>query len=209
MHMPPIIPQVTCRKCQRQYSSLRGRCPHCGTKKARQASRTAADTASVKAGTASRAKVTSNAQWQLIFGVILIVAVIVSVIALISMSLGDGEPHVRGTPTPSAPAETYSPTHTLPPATPTPIPVQGIELAYEGTVLTEFAALRTGPTPIKALIYPIELDATVTWSVGNEAVIRIEEIDKNKVNVFAVGTGNTKLVAECGGIRAEVSVYVS
>ena len=207
--MPPIVPQITCRKCQRQYSSLRGRCPHCGTKKAKQAARTATDTASVKAGTASRAKATSNAQWQLIFGVILLVAVIVSVIALISMSLGDGEPHVRGTPTPSAPSETLSPQYTPSPSpTPTPIPVQGIELAYSGTVLTEFTAQRTAPTPINALVYPIELDATVTWSVENEAVIRIEELSKNKVNVFAVGAGSTKLVAECGGIRAEVTVLV-
>ena len=206
--MAQIIPQVTCRRCQRQYSSLRGRCPYCGTRKAKQSERTVANTSSVKGGTTSSARVVSNSRWQFIFGVILLVAVITSVIALISMSLGDGGSKVRNTPTPTITAETQSPTFTPTPATPTPLPVTAINLQYAGNNLTQFRAYEDKATPIDAVVWPIELGAVVTWSVGDDTVIRIEHVKDNTVNVTGVGSGTTTLTAECSGIKADISVFV-
>ena len=34
-----FIPRVTCRRCGRQFSGIRGRCPYCGTRRVRQSDR--------------------------------------------------------------------------------------------------------------------------------------------------------------------------
>ena len=206
--MAPIIPQITCRRCQRQYSALRGRCPYCGTRKTKQSQRTVANTASVKEGTAANTRAVSNSRWQFVFGVIVLVAVIATVIALISMSLGDGASGVRRTPTPTITMETESPTFTPTPAPPTPLPVTSINLQYAGNTLTQFMAFKDQATPIDAVVYPIELAAVVTWSVGDDSIIRIERVKDNTVNVTGVGSGKTTLTAECGGVKAEIDVYV-
>ena len=34
-----IIPRVTCRRCGRQFSGVRNRCPYCGTRRIKQSDR--------------------------------------------------------------------------------------------------------------------------------------------------------------------------
>ena len=34
-----VIPKITCRRCGREYSGLRSRCPYCGTSRKKSAER--------------------------------------------------------------------------------------------------------------------------------------------------------------------------
>ena len=94
-----FIPRVTCRRCGRQFSGMRGRCPYCGTRRVRQSERVPGPTPGEDMSTPSGQRAAVNARWQLIFGAILLVAVILAVVVLISMSLNSGGA-VRTTPTP-------------------------------------------------------------------------------------------------------------
>ena len=121
-----FIPRVTCRRCGRQYSGLRGRCPYCGTRRVKQSDRVPATSASSDPSTPAGERAASNSRWQLVFGGILLLAVILAVVVLVSISLNGSvnggtrttvppisEPPVTSTP--------YIPTST-PQPTPTPDP---------------------------------------------------------------------------------------
>lgn len=86
-----FIPQISCRHCGNTYMGIFNRCPHCGTRRARQTGRAAATTTAASKGSAANARLNINAQWQFIFGCVLVVAVIAAVIILVSASLGGGE----------------------------------------------------------------------------------------------------------------------
>ena len=93
-----FIPRVTCRRCGRQFSGMRGRCPYCGTRRVRQSERVPGPTPGEDMSTPSGQRAAVNARWQLIFGAILLVAVILAVVVLISMSLNSSGT-ARTTPT--------------------------------------------------------------------------------------------------------------
>ena len=82
-----FIPKTTCRRCFREYSGLRSRCPYCGTKKVKDSTRTPASTDSTVRGTAANSRAAANAKWQMIFGAIILAVVILAVIVLISVSI--------------------------------------------------------------------------------------------------------------------------
>ena len=110
-----FIPRVTCRRCGRQYSGLRGRCPYCGTRRVKQSDRVPATSASTDPGSAAGERAASNSRWQLIFGGILLLAVILAVVVLVSISLNSS---AQPNTTPTAPIAT----NTAPVSTPTPTP---------------------------------------------------------------------------------------
>ena len=195
-----FIPQTTCRRCQRQYSVLRGRCPHCGTKRTDESGRTQPTT-----GEAQRnaGKQNPNAKWQMIFGAILLAAVIIAVIALVSISLMP-EPEPSPEPTPEV--------VTTPPPTPTPTPtpeptptVESITVSFLGSELTDFTMrLTDGPLQLSATVYPVSENAVVRWRSGDTSVITVSDDGEVK----AVGSGNTVLVVECGAVAKEFKVRV-
>ena len=82
-----VIPQVKCRRCGESFSALRSRCPNCGTRRVSQSGRTPAPTPSTVKGTAAYERAETNTRWQMIFGLILVVAVILAVIVMVSTSL--------------------------------------------------------------------------------------------------------------------------
>ena len=97
-----FIPNVTCRRCGRQFSALRLRCPYCGTRRVRQSERVPASSGSADPGSPAGERAASNARWQLIFGGILLLAVILAVVVLVSISLNSStkEPVTTFRPSP-------------------------------------------------------------------------------------------------------------
>lgn len=85
-----FIPQITCRHCGNKFSGLHNRCPHCGTRRVKQASRPTSSTAAAAPGSAAAAREEVNTKVQFIFGCVLVVAVIAAVIILINANLGGG-----------------------------------------------------------------------------------------------------------------------
>ena len=106
-----MIPEVQCRRCGQSFSALRTRCPNCGTRRVMQSGRTPAPTPGTVKGTASYDRAETNTRWQLIFGLILVVAVILAVIVMVSTTLNglDNENtpsrRSRSTPTPAVVTE--------------------------------------------------------------------------------------------------------
>ena len=83
----PMIPEVKCRRCGETFSSLRSRCPNCGTRRVTQSSRTPSPTPGTVKGTAAYERAETNAKWQIIFGLILVTAVVLAVIVMVTTSL--------------------------------------------------------------------------------------------------------------------------
>lgn len=205
-----LIPTVTCRRCGYEYKAINRRCPNCGTRRVQQSERTPAGTPSTVKGTAASNRASMNARWQLIFGIILILAIILAVIVMVTVSLNGADSTPVATPTPSA---SSAQTTAAPTATPTPTPsiqVTSVTIAYYDDPRTEFGVTIGGsPTPVTAKVYPVDVEAEVNWSVkeGGEDIISISVDDDGTCEVEGIATGSAILVAECGGVSAECTVY--
>ena len=201
-----VIPKITCRRCGREYSGLRSRCPYCGTSRSRSAERIPLRTSSENAGTPAAEHAAVNMKWQMLFGGILLIAVVAAVIVLITVSLNAGKnASASAEPTPPATVTSAAPV-TTPTPTPTPTPsVTSITITFLGSKRTEFAAKVGDEVPLSTTIYPTGGDQTVTWSSKDESIATVSD----KGVVTGVGKGTTTITAECGGVKADCTVYIT
>ena len=207
-----VIPKITCRRCGREYSGLRSRCPYCGTSRKKSAERIPLRTSSENAGTPAAEHAAVNTKWQLLFGGILLIAVVAAVIVLITVSLNAEknssaavDPTPPATVSSAAPVTTPTPTPTpTPTSTPTPS-VTSVTITFLGSKRTEFAAKVGDEVQLSATVYPTGTDQTVTWSSKDESVAKVSD----KGVVTGIGKGTTTITAECGGVKADCTVYIS
>ena len=201
-----VIPKITCRRCGREYSGLRSRCPYCGTSRSRSAERIPLRTSSENAGTPAAEHAAVNTKWQMLFGGILLIAVVAAVIVLITVSLNAGKnASASAQPTPPATVSSAAPV-TTPTPTPTPTPsVTSITITFLGSKRTEFAAKVGDEVPLSTTIYPTGGDQTITWSSKDESIATVSD----KGVVTGVGKGTTTITAECGGVKADCTVYIT
>lgn len=198
-----FIPRITCRRCGRQYSGLYSRCPHCGTRRVKQSERVPAPTPGMNPETEAARRAGTNMKWQMIFGIILLAAVILAVIVLVSSNLNSA---AKETPTPTLPPVTSTPAPTPSPTpTPTPTPtVTKIEVTYYGEVRTDFSMNAGDTIQLMASIYPRDVTGEITWSVENEAIATVDSTGL----VTGVSAGSTTVVAESYGVTASCIVRV-
>lgn len=201
-----VIPKITCRRCGREYSGLRSRCPYCGTSRKKSAERIPLRTSSENAGTPAAEHAAVNTKWQLLFGGILLIAVVAAVIVLITVSLNaEKNSSAAVEPTPPATVSSAAPV-TTPTPTPTPTPsVTSVTITFLGSKRTEFAAKVGDEVQLSATVYPTGTDQTVTWSSKDESVAKVSD----KGVVTGVGKGTTTITVECGGVKADCTVYIS
>ena len=205
-----FIPRVTCRRCGRQFSGMRGRCPYCGTRRVRQSERVPGTTAGEDMSTPSGQRAAVNARWQLIFGAILLVAVILAVVVLISLSLNSGSETQSVTTFPPAPSN--SPT---PPPTPTPTPtatptVDSVTLYWNGEVLADDITL-TEPLNLMAYIWPAFIEATaadIIWESSDPSVVSVEVNSEDPVycTITAESAGSCEISVTVFGVSDKVIV---
>ena len=199
-----FIPRITCRRCGRQYSGIHSRCPYCGTRRVQASARTPAPAPGGEGG-ADTAAASANTRWQLIFGVILLAAVILAVIVLVSSNLNGA---VRNTPTPTLPPVTAPPSATPSPTpTPTPTPaVTGVQITCFGEQTSDFTTTAGLQTSLKAIVYPLDLDPapTVTWTSSDENVATVDDTGK----VTAVAAGTATVTPTCYGATQTCIVRV-
>lgn len=205
-----VIPHVTCRRCGREYSGARSRCPYCGTRRVKSTDRVPMGTASEAAGTPASERAAVNTKWQMLFGLILLIAIVIAVIVLVTVSISDSkEPANNAVTTPpvQTAAVTEPPAATPSPSpTPSPTPqVSSITITFLGSERTEFAAKVGDVVPLKAKIYPMDTEAEVVWASENESIVKVDQ----EGNVTAIGKGNTKITVSCGGATAECKVYIN
>ncbi len=203
-----LFKEVKCGRCDRRYSALRSRCPHCGARKNRDG----------KAST-----VENNTRWQVIVGAVVLLAIIAAAVILITTSLKNRAPEPTGAPKPPAsstpsgvnvvdgtdptpnalPGEEPTPTPTAPPTpTPTPEPVvNSITLSSSDFTLFTVGEQYT----IKATISPAGTKVNIVWISENPDVATVDE----NGTVTAVNRGTTIVSATAGGVIQECIVRVT
>lgn len=203
-----LIPKVTCRRCKNTYSSLRQRCPSCGTRRVYQSSRVPGTTPDTVKGTAANAKVAENRKWQLIFGAILIAAVIIAFIVMITVSVNSTDSTASDS-RPDIPAVSANPTpvptsSAAPEETPEITQLQIFYFSDDKTG-SGFTATVGSKTPLIPRWYPQNLlDVEYSWSSSDESVATIGEDGV----VEAVGTGTATITLTCYGMSVQTTVYV-
>ena len=184
-----LIPEVKCRRCGERFSSLRSRCPNCGTRRVSQSSRTPSATPSTVSGTASYERAGSNTRWQMIFGLLLVVAVILAVIVMVSTSLNGTDVTVKNTP---AAAPTVAPeqpsVEPIPTPTPTPPPtVEVLQIRYNDDEREEFTMSPGEIVPINAYVSPLTITDKVKWTSDDPDeeyfIMTVDPDDGNKVTI--------------------------
>ena len=214
-----IIPQTKCRRCGTSYSSLLSRCPNCGTKKVSQSGRTPSPTPSTIQGTASYEKSVTNTRWQLIFGLILVIAVIAAVIVMVSTGI-DGTTDtkiVKSTPKPEETHDVQPVVESAPTPTPTPQPtIEKIAICFYQKELEEFTTSLSNEEELtfSAVIYPLEVSGKVNWRLENvyeddaEEHLKLVVNDDGTCTVKGTSVGHVYVIAELYGVEARVKAYV-
>ena len=222
-----MIPEVQCRRCGQSFSALRTRCPNCGTRRVMQSGRTPAATPGTVKGTASYDRAETNTRWQLIFGLILVVAVILAVIVMVSTTLNgldnENTPSRRSRSTPTPVVETEDPAlyiEAAPTPSPTPTPtVEAIKIFFYETELTEEKGgftmhMGEDPLTIKATAYPAEAFSTAgfTWYTPDPDCLKLTPSSDGKsceCAILQAKSGGTKLRVSCYGFDYEIPVYLA
>ena len=211
-----MIPEVKCRRCGETFSSMRSRCPNCGTRRVTQSGRTPGTTPGTVRGTASYERAETNTKWQMIFGLILVVAVILAVIVMVSTSLEGTEKRGNATITPPPAATDYVPIIDTPPTpAPTPTPtVESIRVMFYEKELEEFT-MHEGDAniPLTAQVLPATVvGAKVNWSVSDESgeycTVTSTGDTSCEVAIIKAKSGGVTLTAECNGCTKNVQVYL-
>ena len=211
-----LIPEVKCRRCGERFSSLRSRCPNCGTRRVTQSSRTPSATPGTVSGTAAYERAASNTRWQMIFGLILVVAVILAVIVMVSTSLNGTDVSVSPRTPASAPTATPDMPSAEPVPTPTPTPpptVEVLQIRYNDDERVEFTMSPGEIVPINAYVAPLTITDKVKWSSDDKdeeyITITVDKDDGNKINIECLKYSETpiKFYAEIFGRKVECLIH--
>lgn len=185
-----IIPKTTCARCHRQYASTRSSCPYCGERKSRDLGRSVPVSDSAVRGTQANARSAEDLNWQMIFGTIIVVAVLAAVIAIVSVGVNNDMSSVSaldadtsvaadgvndGDAVPAA--STAVPTAT-PEPTPVPTPEQqvtSIAITYLGTDQPGFTQYVGDTVQLDVAFYPINNELTPVWSSSDESVATVDQ----------------------------------
>lgn len=223
-----IIPEVKCRRCGESFSALRTTCPNCGTRRVAQSTRTPAATPSTHAGTAAYERANVNTRWQMIFGLILVAAVVLAVIVMVATGLNDTSTPAANKPGKTNPiAATQAPEDAAPTpeAVPTPTPsptpsIQTLEIRYTyDDRKREDITLKIGEKlPMYAAIMPSDISGQVEWWVddaGKDAFVITEDTENaNHITIECVGrlpdgTGGVYLYARVYGQEVKCLLHVN
>ncbi len=209
-----MIPEVKCRRCGETFSSMRSRCPNCGTRRVTQSTRAPGTTPGTVKGTASYERAETNTKWQMIFGLILVVAVILAVIVMVSTSLDSADKVVSSVTAPIAVTNDVPQIEAAPTAAPTPTPtLEKIEIKnYENTIdnftmhLSNNEVVKLTATP-----YPMTVEGVkFTWTVSDDTIVTLTPSeDTQSCDVAIIGTiaGGVKVTVSAFGVEQSVTVY--
>lgn len=212
-----VIPEVKCRRCGESFSALRSRCPNCGTRRVAQSGRTPATTPGTVKGTAAYERAETNTKWQMIFGLILVVAVILAVIVMVT-ARPDGldNPATTGQGTITAPTPTPDPSTVIvqpptPSPTPTPVP-ESVKVFFFEDEKDEFTEKVGESVKLHAVAYPVNQfpNGPYQWSVNDESVVKLtvsEDTKECEVLCLKHQPGGVTLTVSCNGVEKKVIVY--
>lgn len=210
-----LIKEVKCERCDRRYSAIRAKCPHCGARKNKDGKNTSE----------------GGSKLPIIIYAVVMIAVVAAVVILICSAIrnkngelsgakntppvhsadNSGVSSVDGTnPTPSqtpddggsgAGAVVTTPEPTPEPTEPPEMTVNSITLS-----ITDFTLSKVGEQwTIAATISPAGSEAELKWISEDPSVATVDENGM----VTAVNKGTTTVSATAGGVIAECIVRVT
>ena len=211
----PMIPEVKCRRCGEVFSSMRSRCPNCGTRRVTQSGRTPSPTPGTVKGTASYERAETNTKWQIIFGLILVAAVVLAVIVMVTTSLEGADVKQQSTAiTPPVVTEYVPVIEEAPTPEPTPTPnVEGLRVMFFTTeIQTDFTIWVDDPIDLTVQVMPMTLTGLkVDWKSSNPDILKVEKTDEYAVHIECIDDGNLpascKLTLTCAAFEKELTVY--
>ncbi len=211
----PMIPEVKCRRCGEVFSSMRSRCPNCGTRRVTQSGRTPSPTPGTVKGTASYERAETNTKWQIIFGLILVAAVVLAVIVMVTTSLEGADVKQQSTAiTPPVVTEYVPVIEEAPTPEPTPTPnVEGLRVMFFTTeIQTDFTIWVDDPIDLTVQVMPLTLQGLkVDWKSSNPDILKVEKTDEYAVHIECIDDGNLpascKLTLTCAAFEKELTVY--
>lgn len=208
-----MIPEVKCRRCGATFSSMRSRCPNCGTRRVAQSGRAPSTTPGTVKGTASYERAETNTKWQMIFGLILVVAVILAVVVMVSTSLDGSDLSNKSTAiTPPVVTEYVPIIEAAPTAEPTPTPtVESIKIFFYTDEKKDDFTMHVGESvPLTAQVLPLTIQGVkVEWTSANTDCLTVTSKDDLNCTVECIGSigGGVKLTASCLGVEKTITVY--
>ena len=208
-----MIPEVKCRRCGATFSSMRSRCPNCGTRRVAQSGRAPSTTPGTVKGTASYERAETNTKWQMIFGLILVVAVILAVVVMVSTSLDGSDSSSKSTAiTPPVVTEYVPIIEAAPTAEPTPTPtVESIKIFFYTDEKKDDFTMHVGESfDLTAQVLPLTIQGVkVEWTSANTDCLTVTSKDDLNCTVECIGSigGGVKLTASCLGVEKTITVY--
>ena len=214
-----MIPEVKCRRCGETFSAMRSRCPNCGTRRVTQSSRTPGATPGTVRGTAAYERAETNTKWQMIFGLILVVAVILAAVVMVTTSLSGIDGQTPGKASIPTPTENVTPEI---PEAPTPTPtmtptIETVDILYLGLTDRKLGddnkvqgadspTMHVGDEPLHLVpsIYPMTVSVSPSeyhWSSSDTDCLEVTvNPEDGSCDVSCVG-------AKGGGVLITVEVY--
>lgn len=203
-----LIPSTVCRRCHREYPSIRSRCPYCGTKRPREVKRAVPESDSAVRGTAAAKRAGEDVNWQMLIGGILLLAIVAAVITIVSVNVGarvddtatlanvsEVEPEATAIPTPT-------PTPTATPV-PTP-PVTSVVITLWGSETKGFAEDVGDEFDLDATAFPVNEDVEIEWSSSDDSIVSVDQDGVVKL----LSSGYCQVFARAGGVEASIDIWV-
>ena len=208
-----LIPNTVCRRCHREYPSIRSRCPYCGTKKPREVKRSVPESDSAVRGTAAARQAAESMNWQMLIGGVLLLCVIAAVIAIVSVNLkGKVDATEAAARAEQQAAQIAAETTAIPAPTPTPTPsptpkpaITSISITHYGNDMSEgFMEPAGAQIDLDAQVYPLTEDAEITWTSSDESVA---VVDEDGVVTIVGSSGSCIITATAGAVSATCPVW--
>ena len=180
-----------------------------------QCGRTPAPTPGTVQGTAAYERAETNTKWQIIFGLILIAAVILAVIVMVTSSLEGADVKQQTTSiTPPVVTEYVPVIEAAPTPEPTPTPnVEGLRVMFYTTeIQTDFTIWVDDPIDLTVQVMPLTLQGLkVDWESSNPSILSVENTDEYAVHIECIDDGSlpksTTLKLTCAAYEKTLTVY--
>ena len=201
-----FIPQISCRRCGTRFSAMRNRCPNCGTRRVKSSTRSPGVSSGAVKGSPAASVADENRRWQLVFGAILIAAIVVAMIVMITVGLKNADNPDSAKPT--TPPEISAQPTPPPTATPTPTPppdITDLKICYgSNPIESDFTAQVGEKVQLRGSHFPLTVPADYKWSISDPGIATISDDGL----VTGVSAGITTITLTCYAKTVQINVYV-